>query len=247
MIGTNSKITSAVGEARERQIGEIIVIDQCKHAVQYNRFSQFHVLCFVFLSMLSSFIFTSCNANTPKKSSTNVMPQSTTLSSIASTPQVTRTHTVSTYPVKIYFSKSPESYSNFNKVFPVDRVSPTSSVATFAVQQLIAGPTPSESSSGYFSELHKIMSGPSVCSNAASMGNADFTLTLDKKGLADEQGTATLKFCRTLSSPGVGADARIQSEIDTTLKQFANIKKVVLLTKDGHCFGNESGRDLCLR
>jgi hypothetical protein len=78
------------------------------------------------------------------------------------------------------------------------------------------------------------------------MENVDFTLTLDKKGLEDEQGTATLKFCRILSSPGIGTDARIQSEIDTTLKQFANIKKVVLLTKDGHCIGDESGRDLCL-
>jgi hypothetical protein len=199
-----------------------------------------------FFLIVCCFILLSCNAGTQGNAPANATPQTTPRSSIASTPQATRMHTTRTYPVKIYFSKSPESYSNFNKVFPVDRVSPTSGVATFAVQQLIAGPTPSEKSLGYFSDLNQIMSGPSVCSHASSMENVDFTLTLDKKGLEDEQGTATLKFCRILSSPGVGADARIQSEIDTTLKQFANIKKVVLLTKDGHCIGDESGRDLCL-
>ena len=227
------------------------------HVERHGRFLQLKVLCIVFLLIFLGLMFSACNSNvssnTPPKTSTNITPQATTISKTLSTPQsitssqTTGMQTAKTYPVKVFFSKAPESYNDFSAVFSVDRTSPTSGVATFAIQQLIAGPTPSESSSGYFSELNKIMSGPSVCSNAASTGSSDFTLTLDKKGSADEQGTATLKFCRVLSSPGVGTDARIQSEINATLKQFASIKKVVILTKDGHCFGDESGRDFCLR
>jgi len=55
-----------------------------------------------------------------------------------------------------------------------------------------------------------------------------------------------LKFCRQLTSPGIGADARVAAEITATLKQFPRIKEVVILTKDGHCFGDESGKDFCL-
>jgi hypothetical protein len=63
----------------------------------------------------------------------------------------------------------------------------------------------------------------------------------------DEQGTATLRFCRTIVSPGIGTDARIQAEINATLKQFSSIKKVVILNKDGHCFGDTSGQERCLK
>jgi len=55
-----------------------------------------------------------------------------------------------------------------------------------------------------------------------------------------------MKFCRQLTSPGIGADARVRAEITATLKQFPRIKEVVILTKDGHCFGDESGKDFCL-
>jgi hypothetical protein len=69
---------------------------------------------------------------------------------------------------------------------------------------------------------------------------------LNKRGPRPQTGTATIKFCRSLLSSGIGADARVQAEITTTLKQFSNIKEVVILTRDGHCFGDESGKDFCL-
>ena len=62
-----------------------------------------------------------------------------------------------------------------------------------------------------------------------------------------QTGTATVKFCRVTASPGIGADARVIAEINATLKQFPNIKQVVILTQDGHCFGDGSGKDLCLK
>jgi hypothetical protein len=162
----------------------------------------------------------------------------------AATPTAAKTPAANQYPIKVYFSKSPESENNFQIVYPVDRISPTTGVAAYAIQQLIAGPTATEKQAGYYSELSKTLKGSSSCSGSTG---SDFTLILNKKGTTDEQGTATLKFCRTLASAGIGTDARILTEIKTTLQQFSTIKKVVVLTSGGHCFGDESGMDVCLK
>lgn len=151
------------------------------------------------------------------------------------------------YPIKVFFSRSPESFNNSSAVYAVDRTSPTIAVGTFSIQLLIAGPTLSERQAGYFTELNTMLSGPSNCAAPLPVGGPDFTLTLNMKGPFPETGTATVKFCRTLGSAGIEADARVSTEINATLKQFANIKKVVILTQDGHCFGDESGKDFCLR
>ena len=151
-----------------------------------------------------------------------------------------------TYPIKVFFSKNPDSFNNSAAVFPVDRTSPTIAVGTFSIQLLIAGPTLSEQQAGYFTELNTMFSGPSNCSSLP-VGGPDFTLTLNMKGPKPETGTATIKFCRLTTSGGIGADARVTAEITNTLEQFSNIKKVVILTLDGHCFGDESGKDFCLR
>ncbi len=185
--------------------------------------------------MLFAFVLSACSGNLPSSAGTD---------SIA---QVSTTSTAAGYPVKVYFSKFPESVAtNFSTVYPVDRMSPTSAVGTFAIQLLIAGPTLSEQQAGYFTELNTMLSGPSNCSAPRPVGGPDFTLTLDKRGTVAQTGTATLKFCRQLTSPGIGADARVAAEITATLKQFPRIKEVVILTKDGHCFGDESGKDFCL-
>jgi hypothetical protein len=155
--------------------------------------------------------------------------------------------TANGYLIKVYFSKFPDSLNAFGAVFPVNRISPTLGVATFSLQLLIAGPTTDERSAGYFSELNSILSGPSNCSAPHPVGGPDFTLTLNKKGPISQQGTATMKFCRTTSSPGIGADARILAEINATLKQFSTIKNVVVLNNAGHCFGDGSGLDRCLQ
>jgi hypothetical protein len=176
----------------------------------------------------------------------------TTASSPTPTPTVTvapsPTATPIGYPVLVYFSKYPESDNNNSLTSPVKRVSPTSHVEVFAIQLLLAGPTPEERAAGYFTELNSILNGPSMCSAApAPTGGPDFTLTLDHKGTAPEQGTATLRFCRTTLSPGEGADARNLAQINATLLQFSTIKKVVVLTLAGHCYGDLSGMDRCLQ
>ncbi len=164
-----------------------------------------------------------------------------------SSPQTSNSSNVKGYPIKVYFSRFPESETKFDAVFPVDRVSPTLGVGTFALQLLIAGPTTEERNAGYFSELNSILTGPSTCSAPYPTGGPDFKLALNMKGATEEQGTATVRFCRATSSPGIGADARIQAEINATLKQFPTIKRVVILDKDGHCFADGSGQDRCLK
>ena len=144
-------------------------------------------------------------------------------------------------PVLVYFSRHPESENNFAAVFSVQRTSPDQGVATFAIKQLILGPSPAEQATGLYTELTAALSGTSTC------GGADFQITLDKKGGTAEPGTATLKFCRPTPTAGIGADARIKAEIDKTLRQFSTIHKTVILTSTGHCFGDESGKDICLK
>jgi hypothetical protein len=159
----------------------------------------------------------------------------------APTATVAPTATPNGYPVLVYFSKQPDSYNDPNAVFAVHRTSPTLGVATYAIQQLIAGPTKSEADAGYFTELHGALSGASNCNGA------DFKITLNTRGSTPQTGTATLQFCRQLSLPGELSDPRIKAEITRTLTQFSNIKAVVILTRDGHCFGDLSGADMCLQ
>jgi hypothetical protein len=196
----------------------------------------FRILVVISACTLFAFGLSACRANV--------------LSSASAAP-IARASTTSTpagYPVKVFFSRFPESLTTkFSAVYPVERRSPTIAVGTFALQLLLAGPTLSERQTGYFTELNIMLSGPSHCSAPLPVGGPDFTLTLDKKGPVTQTGTATVKFCRSLTSPGIGADARVTAEINATLKQFPRIKHVVILTGDGHCFGDGSGKDLCLK
>ena len=142
------------------------------------------------------------------------------------------------YAVKVYFSKQSDDWPDH--VFPVQRVSPTLGVATFAISQLIAGPTAAERAAGYYTPLQGALSGVSTC------GGADFKLTLDQHGSVPEAGTATLQFCRTVLLAGDLSGGRVRAEVTQTLLQFANIKQVVVLDYRGGCFDDLSGLNSCL-
>jgi hypothetical protein len=149
------------------------------------------------------------------------------------------------YSVKVYFSKHPDSDNKVTDVFSVKRVSPTIGVATYSIQQLIAGPTASEKASGYYTELAGALSGASTC------GGADFQITLNTHvdahtGTASpQQGTAVLRFCRSTSLPGDLSGGRITAQVNATLTQFSTIKKVQILEKNGSCFDDLSGQNNC--
>ncbi len=145
------------------------------------------------------------------------------------------------YPVWVYFSRHPISDDRFGAVHAMRRVSPTLGVATFALQQLLVGPTRAEAAAGYYTEWPQAAYGPSSC------GPRGFTLRLNWRGSMPAAGTATVQLCRRLHVPGVGASARMTAELQATLRQFAAIRSVVILTTAGTCFGDLSGLNRCLR
>ena len=141
------------------------------------------------------------------------------------------------YSVVVYFSKHPDSESAPTKLFPVNRVSPTLGVATYAIGQLIAGPTEAEKAQGLYSPLTGSLSGTSTCSGA------DFKITLDWDRTHADPGHATLQFCRDVKGFGDTGAAIVRNEISKTLTQFSNIKEVVIVYKNGACFDDLIGCD----
>jgi hypothetical protein len=139
-----------------------------------------------------------------------------------------------TIPIEVFFSRHPQSDEDFSAVFSVPRAAPDQGVASAALEYLIAGPTPAEQAAGYFSELGGMLSGPSSC------GGSDFRASI-------EGGVATVRFCRMMSSAGVGQDARVQSQIEATLKQFPSIQRVRVLNSSGGCLFDLSGLNRCLQ
>lgn len=142
------------------------------------------------------------------------------------------------YPVKVFLT--PVNAQTFDAVVAVRRVSPTFAVGTFAVEALVARPTQEESQRGLFSQLHNAITGPSNCQGQNLVGGSDFLLSI-------VGGKATLRFCRDITSGGIGDDARIKTEVERTLLQFPTVQKVVLLLKNGNCLGDMSGLNLCLK
>jgi hypothetical protein len=185
------------------------------------------------------------SASTAATSQAAIVPVTSVNEQYELAPQTASTSSTKSYLIKVYFSKF--GVSDNSAVYAVDRFSPSLAVATFSLQSLIAGPTLSERDAGYYTEWNSTLSGPSSCNGSHPNGGPDFRLTLNMKGKTSEQGTATVQFCRAYSSGGVGTDARVKAEITATLKQFSNIKKVVILSQDGQCIGDESGQNLCLK
>ena len=136
---------------------------------------------------------------------------------------------------KVYFSKHPDSDTTPRLVFPVDRRAPDLNVATFAIQQLILGPTQAETQQGYYTPLEGAFSGASI------FGASDFKITLNMNGATPETGTATLQFGRDMKGLGDTGAILATNEIVSTLTQFPTIQRVVILNKDGSHFDNMVG------
>ena len=136
-------------------------------------------------------------------------------------------------PVRVYFSRRPDSERSASAVFAVTRVAPDRAVATAALAALVEGPNAAERAAGYYSELHGALTGPSTCSGR------DFRIAI-------EDGTATVRFCRAVASAGVDRDVRMRSQIESTLRQFPTVRAVRLLGSNGRCLFDQSGQDRCL-
>ncbi len=137
------------------------------------------------------------------------------------------------YLVKVYFSKHPDSDNDPSKTFPVNRTSPTPAIGTYAISQLIVGPTSDEAALGLYSTVR-------VRNDVSNCDGQDFKLTI-------AGGVATLRFCRTFDVIGTMSDATAQETIKANLLQFSTVKKVVILSKTGNCQFDLSGQNLCLQ
>ncbi len=132
--------------------------------------------------------------------------------------------------IQVFFPHYPEATDDFTQVAPVWRTTSSMGVARFAIEQLIAGPTPDEQHQGFASVIH--LEGTSTC-------EGDFTIAITNQ-------VAKLQFCRYVISNGIGDDARAQQAIKATLQQFSTIDTVVILNPDGSCFADQSGLNRCL-
>lgn len=139
-----------------------------------------------------------------------------------------------TISLQVYFSKDPESLNDFTYTQAAVRSSSRADMGTYTIEQLIAGPTGAEASRGLFSPLKGKLQGDSNCNGK------DFSLSVSNR-------TARLKFCKTVASAGTGDDARITSTVTDTLQQFSTVDSVIILTRDGNCFGDMSGQNRCLQ
>lgn len=133
--------------------------------------------------------------------------------------------------VKVFFPKGAPTAQNLTDVEAVWRTTESKSVATFAMEQLIAGPQAAERQRGLVNAVK--LSGNSNCGR-------DFTISVTN-------GVAKLKFCKDVVSAGVGDDARAKTAINATLKQFPTVKSAIILDKNGNCLADQSGENLCLK
>lgn len=133
--------------------------------------------------------------------------------------------------VKVFFPRDPSIEQDFTRVEPVLRTTSSPSLARFAIEQLIAGPTRQERTRRLISTIR--LTGSSNCGR-------DFNLSINNR-------VARLQFCKTFIFDGVGDVARTKSSINATLLQFPTIKSVIILDKNGDCWADDSGDNTCFR
>jgi hypothetical protein len=154
------------------------------------------------------------------------------------TATATTTTTTTTPPsgiaVSILFSRHPASDSDPGLVFPVDRVSPNSGVARYAIEQLLAGPTTVEDANGFFTPWTDFTYGA-----VSDCGGDPFEVTLVSSVL-------TVRFCTSVTLLGAVADGQAETSMTETLLLFPTVDRVNILNQAGKCLFDASGMDLCL-
>jgi hypothetical protein len=101
------------------------------------------------------------------------------------------------------------------------------------------------SGSGNFTPIKLDIVTPSNCPIAPTLSsnfNKDFKIKIESVGKSQRIG---VKFCRTLSSSGIGDDARVKSVINAITKDYYPGSQLVLLDKNQDCVGDMSGLNLC--
>lgn len=115
---------------------------------------------------------------------------------------------------------------------PVVRTTTRSDVAKFAVEEIIKGPSTSDSSilGKTFGENSFIW----FTSQTSNCGGNDFIISIAEK-------IATVQFCKPTAMAGDLSGSIVTDQITKTLKQFNTIEKVRVLNIAGDCLNDMSG------
>lgn len=117
---------------------------------------------------------------------------------------------------------------NADYTVPVERYTSRTDIATFALEEIMRGPTTEETERGlrptFGDEYFMSLSGKSNC------GIKNFTLSLDT-----ENYFARVNFCKDISFTQDWSMMLLVDEIRKTLIQFEKIHKVQILNKEGNC------------
>jgi hypothetical protein len=154
------------------------------------------------------------------------------------TPTLNPTVTPVEKEVSIFFGK-PSGVTDLTTLDSVTRSGTAEDPYSFALDDLIAGPTNTEKGDGYTSTF--TLSGTSNCSGS------DYVLTKSKNVI-------TVKFCKNIdwtSNPGteegdswagmsLSGMFRVTSSIEKTLK-FDGVTSVVIRDKDNNCYALDAG------
>lgn len=106
-------------------------------------------------------------------------------------------------------------------------------VAAFAVEEIIKGPTAEEMKDGLDASFGE---GKLVrFTNTSNCSGRDFKVSIiDRK--------ATVQFCRSVEYSGDFSGSFITSQIVSSINQFRSVDQTRVLTREGVCFNDMSGR-----
>lgn len=148
--------------------------------------------------------------------------------------------------VQVYFSKAPDSNSDAAKTFALTRSLPSGSdPATYAIAQLITGPTASEQSAGYFSALTGKLG---VAGGLNCTSGSDFAVAMNMRGSRAETRTMTVTLCKSVTFQGNYLQwSQSVHTLQQTMLHLPGVQAAVILTSRGTCFDDQGDSTSCLR
>src|SRR5690348_7560848 len=145
--------------------------------------------------------------------------------------------------VQVFFTKQPETGTT-HKTFPVTRTTTSADVATFAIAQLITGPTDAEKAAGYSGALQGRMGAKG---GANCDGSVDFALRMNARGTTTEPGTLTIRLCKDPVFQGnYPAWSQSIDQLRDTALHLPGVRAVVLLTSRNTCYDDQGDGTRCL-
>lgn len=132
----------------------------------------------------------------------------------------------------VYFGDD-ETREDFSALGEVQRTTDRTDLIAYTMEEMIAGPTEEERSSGLYSELMIDEAEESTC------GGDDFTIEADG-------GAILVWMCKDAHNYGDGhSDSVAVSQISQTMSQFPDVEELFVFDKNRNCYGDTEGENAC--